>query len=149
MKPQRPYLLRALYDWIVDSGEVPFIVVDAQVEGVVVPTEHVENGQIVLNLGPNAVRDLQLGDEYVMCSGRFSGVAMELAVPVHAIRAIYARDTGAGMAFPEESGPEGPGPDGPNDDGPTPPDPDQGPGGDKPDDSGDKPGGKPGLRVVS
>ena len=102
MKPQRPYLVRELYDWIVDSGEVPHLLVDAEVEGVVVPTEHVQDGQIVLNIGPNAVRDLQLGDEYVMFSGRFSGVAMELVLPMQSIRAIYCRDSGEGMAFPEE-----------------------------------------------
>ena len=102
MKPQRPYLVRALYDWIVDSDEIPYLLVDATVEGVVVPTEHVQDDQIVLNIGPNAVRDLQLGDDYAMFSGRFSGVAMELVVPMQSIKAIYCRDSGEGMAFPEE-----------------------------------------------
>ena len=82
MKSRRPYLLRALYDWIVDSGEIPNILVDAEIDGVVVPQEHVQDGQIVLNISPQAVRNLNLGDEYVMCEGRFSGRSMELVLPI-------------------------------------------------------------------
>ena len=102
MKPQRPYLLRALYDWIIDSDEVPHVLVDASVEGVQVPAEHVQNGQIVLNLGPNAVRDLIIAEEHVMCSGRFGGRHFDLYLPMASVRAIYAKDTGEGMVFPEE-----------------------------------------------
>ena len=102
MKSQRPYLLRALYDWIVDSEEVPYILVDATVPGVEVPNEHVKDGQIVLNIGPNAVRDLQLGDEWVMFSSRFNGRVFEVQLPMSGIKAIYARGTGDGLAFPEE-----------------------------------------------
>ena len=102
MKPQRPYLLRALYDWIVDSDDVPYVLVDASVAEVQVPTEHVEDGQIVLNLGPNAVRNLVMEQDYVMCSSRFGGREYELYLPMAAIRAIYGRDTRQGMVFPEE-----------------------------------------------
>ena len=102
MKPRRPYLLRALYDWIVDSGEIPNILVDAEIEGVVVPQEHVHDGQIVLNISPQAVRNLNLGDEYVMCEGRFSGRSVELVLPITSIRAIYCRDSGQGLAFDDE-----------------------------------------------
>ena len=102
MKPRRPYLLRALYDWIVDSGEVPNILVDAEVDGVVVPQEHVRDGQIVLNISPQAVRNLNLGNEYVMCEGRFSGRSIELTLPVESVRAIYCRDSGQGLAFDDE-----------------------------------------------
>lgn len=102
MKPRRPYLLRALYDWIVDSGEVPNILVDAEIEGVVVPQEHVRDGQIVLNISPQAVRNLSLGNEYVMCDSRFSGRSIELILPVESIRAIYCRDSGQGLAFDDE-----------------------------------------------
>ena len=102
MKPRRPYLLRALYDWIVDSGEVPNILVDADIEGVVVPQEHVRDGQIVLNISPQAVRNLSLGNEYVMCDSRFSGRSIELILPVESIRAIYCRDSGQGLAFDDE-----------------------------------------------
>jgi len=102
VKPRRPYLLRALYDWIVDSGEVPNILVDAEVDGVVVPQEHVRDGQIVLNISPQAVRNLNLGNEYVMCEGRFSGRSIELTLPVESVRAIYCRDSGQGLAFDDE-----------------------------------------------
>ncbi|MEM9620219.1 MAG: ClpXP protease specificity-enhancing factor [Pseudomonadota bacterium] len=103
MKPQRPYLLRALYEWIVDSDEIPYVLVDAEVEGVQVPSEHVVDGQIVLNLSSNAVRDLSLGDEYVMCVSRFGGRSFELCLPILSIKAIYCKDSGQGMVFPEES----------------------------------------------
>ncbi|MFT7651676.1 MAG: stringent starvation protein B [Candidatus Azotimanducaceae bacterium] len=103
MKPQRPYLLRAIYEWIQDSGEIPYLLVDANVPDVVVPIEHVEDGQIVLNIGGNAVRDLALGDEFVMFSSRFDGRAMELSLPIASIKAIYCKDSGEGMVFPEES----------------------------------------------
>ncbi len=104
MKPQRPYLLRALFEWIVDSDEVPYVLVDATVAGVCVPEAHVKDNQIVLNLGPNAVRDLLIEDDAVTCGGRFSGQHFDLYLPMAAIRAIYARDTQLGMVFPEEEG---------------------------------------------
>lgn len=102
MKPQRPYLLRALYEWLIDSGDVPYALIDATAEDVNVPLEHVKDGQIVLNLGPDAVRDLVLEQDYVMCSSRFSGKAFELYLPMASIRAIYGRNTQEGMVFPEE-----------------------------------------------
>ncbi len=104
MKPQRPYLLRALYEWIVDSDEVPYVLVDATSPGVCVPEAHVKDNQIVLNLGPSAVRDLLIEDDAVTCGGRFSGHHFDLYLPMAAIRAIYARDTQLGMVFPEEDG---------------------------------------------
>ena len=94
--------MRALYDWIVDSGEVPNILVDAEIDGVVVPQEHVRDGQIVLNISPQAVRNLSLGNEYIMCEGRFSGRSIELILPVESVRAIYCRDSGQGLAFDDE-----------------------------------------------
>ena len=102
MKPRRPYLLRALYDWIVDSGEVPNILVDAEIDGVVVPQEHVRDAQSVHNSSPHAVRNLRLGNEYVLCEGRFSGRSIELILPVESVRAIYCRDSGQGLAFDDE-----------------------------------------------
>ncbi len=102
MKPQRPYLLRALYEWLIDSGDVPYVLVDASGDEVRVPLEHVKDGQIVLNLGPDAVRDLVLEQDYVMCSSRFRGQAFELYLPMSNIRAIYGRDTHEGMVFPDE-----------------------------------------------
>ena len=102
MKPRRPYLLRALYEWILDCDEVPNILVDTEVDGVVVPAEYVQDGQIVLNLSPNAVRDLSLGNEFVMCNGRFAGRNFEIMLPIESIRAIYCRDSGQGLAFEDE-----------------------------------------------
>ena len=102
MKPRRPYLLRALYEWIVDSGEIPNVLIDAEIDGVVVPEEHVRDGQIVLNISPQAVRNLNLGDDFVMCEGRFSGRSIELILPIISIRAIYCRDSGQGLAFDDE-----------------------------------------------
>jgi len=102
VKPQRPYLLRALYQWLVDSGETPYVLVDATAPGTQVPAAHVEDGQIVLNIGPGAVRDLVLGDEFVMCGSRFEGRHFDLVLPVPAIKAIYGKESNAGMVFPEE-----------------------------------------------
>lgn len=109
MKRRRPYLLRALYEWIVDSGEVPNVLVDAEIYGVVVPSEHVRDGQIVLNISPQAVRNLSLGNDYVMCEGRFSGRSVELILPIESVRAIYCRDSGQGLAFDDEDLLEGEG----------------------------------------
>ncbi|MDG1704718.1 MAG: ClpXP protease specificity-enhancing factor [Pseudomonadales bacterium] len=109
MKRRRPYLLRALYEWIVDSGEVPNVLVDAEIDGVVVPLEHVRDGQIVLNISPQAVRNLSLGNDYVMCEGRFSGRSVELILPIESVRAIYCRDSGQGLAFDDEDLLEGEG----------------------------------------
>lgn len=109
MKRRRPYLLRALYEWIVDSGEVPNVLVDAEIYGVVVPSEHVRDGQIVLNISPQAVRNLSLGNDYVMCEGRFSGRSVELILPIESVRAIYCRDSCQGLAFDDEDLLEGEG----------------------------------------
>lgn len=103
MKSQRPYLLRALYEWIVDSDEVPHLLVDATIDGVEVPKEHVHDGQIVLNVGPNAVKDLHIGEEYLMFGSRFGGRHFDIVLPMVAIRAIYCKDSGEGMVFPEEA----------------------------------------------
>lgn len=102
MTSSRPYLLRALYEWIVDNGHVPYIVVDARVPGVVVPPEHVKDGQIVLNIAPHAVQGLSLGNAEVRFSARFSGRAFTVIAPVQAVLAIYDRETGQGMGFPPE-----------------------------------------------
>jgi stringent starvation protein B len=96
--PQQPYFLRALYEWCVDSGYTPHISVkvDARCK---VPTAYVKEGQIVLNIGPNAARNINIDNEWVAFSARFSGVAQDVHVPVDAVLAIYARETGEGMAF--------------------------------------------------
>lgn len=103
MTPNRPYLLRAFYEWIVDNNLTPYLVVDATMVGVKVPTQHVQNGQIVLNINPSAVGNLQLGNDAVTFSARFGGSPFALYIPQRAVLAIYARENGAGTMFtPEE-----------------------------------------------
>jgi len=97
----KPYLLRAIYEWCVDNGLTPHISVSVG-PNVRVPAEHVRNGEIVLNIGPDAAGRLRIGNEDIECTLRFSGVARELLIPVTAVRAIYARETGHGMTFEAE-----------------------------------------------
>lgn len=102
----RPYLLRALYEWIVDNDCTPHIIVDAERPLVDVPREYVKDGQIVLNLSPSAVIELQLGDDAVSFNGRFGGRPTDVFIPLAAILGIYARENGQGMAFePEDDAP--------------------------------------------
>ncbi len=100
MTSSRPYLLRALYEWIVDNGHIPYIVVDARQPGVVVPPEHVKDGQITLNIAPHAVQGLSLGNAEVRFSARFGGRAFTVSLPVQAVQAIFDKETGQGMGFP-------------------------------------------------
>lgn len=102
MKSSRPYLLRALYEWIVDNGCTPHIIVDAEMPRVDVPGEYVKDGQIVLNLSPTAVIELQLGDDAVSFNGRFGGRPVDIFIPLAAVLGIYARENGQGMAFESE-----------------------------------------------
>ena len=109
MKPRRPYLLRALHEWITDSGETPHIVVDAAAEGVTVPRQYVKDGKIVLNLGMGATQRLSMGADEVQFDARFAGVIHHVRFPVSAVLGIYARETGEGMVFSEQDlGPEPP-----------------------------------------
>jgi stringent starvation protein B len=101
LKPRRPYLLRALHEWITDSGQTPHIVVDAAGEGVNVPRQYVKDGKIVLNVSFSATQNLKLGNDAVSFEARFSGVSYLVHVPVRAILGVYARETGQGMIFPE------------------------------------------------
>ncbi|MHB1951549.1 MAG: ClpXP protease specificity-enhancing factor [Acidiferrobacteraceae bacterium] len=103
MKPLRPYLLRALYDWILDNGQTPHIVVDAAKEGVQVPPEYVHEGRITLNIHPAAVQGFRMSDTEVSFSGRFSGRALAVSVPVGAVLGAYSRETGHGMFFQDET----------------------------------------------
>jgi stringent starvation protein B len=101
LKPRRPYLLRALHEWITDSGETPHIVVDATAEGVTVPRQYVKDGKIVLIISYSATQVLKLGNDCVTFEARFGGVSFVVQVPVRAVLGIYARETGQGMIFPE------------------------------------------------
>jgi stringent starvation protein B len=104
MTPSRPYLIRSLYEWILDNGLTPYLLVDVANKAVVVPQQYVENGRIVLNINPSAVQNLQLGNELVELDARFSGQPMHVSVPVMSVLAIYARENGKGMVFTEEDG---------------------------------------------
>jgi stringent starvation protein B len=100
-KSTKPYLLRAVYEWCVDNGYTPHIsvVVDSRTR---VPMEYVRNGEIVLNIGPVAASRLQMGNEVIECTARFSGITQELVIPVATVAAIYARENGHGMSFEPE-----------------------------------------------
>ena len=102
MTSMRPYLLRALYEWIVDNGLTPYLLVNAEHDQVEVPTQFVENGQIILNIAPMAVQGLTLENDWVSFSARFSGRSFSVFVPVSAVLAIYAKENGKGMFFQAE-----------------------------------------------
>jgi stringent starvation protein B len=110
MTSSRPYLLRAIYEWLVDNQLTPYIMVDANSPQVAVPTRYVEDGKIVLNIEPQAVGALRMGNDAVEFDARFSGVAHHVYVPIRAVKAIYAFENGRGMVFGDEE-----------DDGTTPP----------------------------
>lgn len=102
MNSTRPYLIRAFYEWIVDSDCTPHIVVNAELKDVTVPRDFVEGGQIVLNIAMPAVHDLALTNDSVSFKARFSGVPHDVYVPISAVMAIYARENGRGMVFSED-----------------------------------------------
>ncbi len=104
MTSSRPYLLRAIYTWIVDNDLTPYLLVDAQAETVEVPRQYVEKGKIVLNIGSNAVQALALENDHVDFNARFSGQPMSVHVPMKAALAIYAKENGQGMIFTDEDG---------------------------------------------
>ena len=110
MTSHRPYLLRALYEWIADNGMTPHLLVDATQPGVRVPAHTVKDGKVVLNIAARAVAHLDLGNEAVAFTARFGGVSHAVVVPLSAVLAIYARETGQGMALPEDAGAPGPDP---------------------------------------
>ena len=102
MLVQRPYLLRAFYDWIVDSECTPHIIVNATMPSVEVPQQFVEDGKIVLNIAPSSVIQFSMDKEAIAFNARFSGQPMQVYVPLYAIEGIYARENGSGTIFPEE-----------------------------------------------
>ena len=110
MTSNRPYLMRAVYDWIGDNNLTPYVLVDASVEGVRVPPQVIKNGQVVLNLAMRAVANLDLGNDWISFQARFSGSSHSIQIPVRAVLALYAQENGQGMMFPAEE-----------DGGPTPP----------------------------
>lgn len=138
MNSSRPYLIRALYEWIVDNDCTPHLLVNAEYPNVQVPQGFVNDGQIVLNVSPSAVRHLHMDNDAVSFEGRFGGIAHTLFLPAAAVLAIYARENGQGMVFDLESPVVDEEPDDepePDDDGPS--------GGEPP-----RPSGRPSLKVV-
>lgn len=106
MTSARPYLLRAIYEWIIDNGMTPHITIDAEMKGVEVPRDYVQNGQIVLNIAPSAVQGLVMDNDWVNFSARFGGRPMNVFVPVGAVLGITARENNQGLMFPPEPEPE-------------------------------------------
>ena len=102
MTSNRPYLIRALYEWIVDNGMTPHLLVDARHSSAVVPMQFVDDGRIVLNVAPYAVQALELGNETIRFSARFGGTPFAVALMPAAVLGLYARENGHGMLFPEE-----------------------------------------------
>lgn len=140
MNSSRPYLIRALYEWIVDNDCTPHLLVNVEYRGVQVPPGFASDGQIVLNVAPGAVRQLKMDNDAISFEGRFGGVPHSLYLPSAAVMAIYARENGQGMVFeieptpPEDDAPSGDDASGTDDPGK--------PGG------GSKPAGRPSLKVV-
>ncbi len=112
-RSKRPYLIRAMHEWMGDNGNTPHIVVDAGVDGVQVPTEHVKDGKIILNISHSAAHNLKLTNDGVSFRARFSGNPFDVWVPVSSVLGIYAKETGQGMIFSQGA------------DQPEPPDPEQ------------------------
>jgi len=103
MTSLKPYLIRSIYEWIIDNQLTPHLLVDADNSEAILPQDYIENGKIVLNLRPEAIQDLTLGNEEIQFNARFSGTAMHIVTPTSAVLAIYAKENGKGMMFdPEE-----------------------------------------------
>ncbi|MGQ9660459.1 MAG: ClpXP protease specificity-enhancing factor [Thermochromatium sp.] len=101
MTSSKPYLIRAIYEWILDNQMTPHLVVDAGFPGTRVPMEFVTDGRIVLNIAPGAVRGLIIGNEWIEFSARFSGIARDVLIPTEAVIGLFTRENGQGMIFPE------------------------------------------------
>jgi stringent starvation protein B len=105
MSSSRPYVMRALYEWILDNECTPYVLVNAESPGVEVPQQFVKDGQIVLNISPAAVVDLVIDNECLRFNGRFGGVPVDVFVPMASVVGIYARENGQGMVFDSDDNP--------------------------------------------
>lgn len=103
MTSSKPYLVRALYDWILDNETTPYILVDANIDQVVIPPGIANDGKVVLNLSPQAVEQLEMTNQHLSFTARFNGVAEDVYCPMLSLLAIYARENGEGMMFPPEA----------------------------------------------
>jgi len=106
MISNKPYLLRALHEWILDSGLTPHIIIDVQAENLQVPQQAIQDGKLVLNISPGATQGLEMGNDSITFKARFSGTPHTIFLPIDAVMAIYARENGQGMMFARESEPE-------------------------------------------
>jgi stringent starvation protein B len=102
MTSLKPYLIRSIYEWIIDNNLTPHLLVDAQNNSAVLPTEFIEDGKIVLNIRPEAIQGLSLGNEEIEFNARFSGKPLHIVAPMIAVLAIYAKENGKGMIFDQE-----------------------------------------------
>jgi stringent starvation protein B len=132
MTSQKPYLIRAIHEWLLDNACTPYVLVNTEYDGVQVPTDFVRDGRIVLNIAPDAVRDLHINNDWLSFSARFAGKPMDIFIPVVAVQAIYSKENNEGMFFPEEDNPPPPSPE-PRE---------------KTDKSAKKPASRPSLKVV-
>jgi len=106
MTTTKPYLFRAILEWIEDNSLTPHVVVDALGQGVLVPQEYVKDGQIILNISSSSIQLYQMDNTRLHFSARFNGVSQELSVPIASVLGIYARENGQGMFFDPEDYPE-------------------------------------------
>ncbi len=116
MTSSKPYLVRALYQWILDNDTTPYILVDTSSDQVLIPPGIANDGKVVLNLAPEAIQHLEMTNEQVSFSARFNGVAEDIYCPISSLMAIYARENGEGMMFPAEDAESDPESDPPTDD---------------------------------
>ncbi len=102
MTSLKPYMIRSIYEWIIDNQLTPHLLVDAENSDSVLPQDFIEDGKIVLNIKPEAIQGLILGNEKIQFNARFSGIAMQIVTPTTAVLAIYAKENGKGMVFDPE-----------------------------------------------
>ena len=102
MTSLKPYLIRSIYDWIIDNDLTPHLLVDAENKHAILPQQFIEDGKIVLNIRPQAVQGLTLGNDEIQFKARFSGKPMHIVAPIAAVMAIYAKENGKGMIFDQE-----------------------------------------------
>ena len=102
MTSKKPYLIRAVYEWLIDNGATPYLLVDTSFEEVIVPEASINDSKIVLNIAPDAVQHYEANNENIYFSARFSGKRMELFIPVEAVLGIYGKENNQGMFFSEE-----------------------------------------------
>jgi stringent starvation protein B len=103
MTSSKPYLIRALYQWLLDNQMTPYILADSDSDDVLIPKGVANDGKVVLNLTPSAIQNLEMTNDFLSFSARFNGVAEDVYCPMLSILAIYARENGEGMMFPAES----------------------------------------------